>query len=222
MKKKLYIIPLFLTLFSFVVIYLSLQLDTSPEMIVGDSMQARSFPIFLMVINLLLVGILSLQFYKTYPKEIELEKFPTWSSMLLFVIFYIIILISGDMFVAIPIVMFLMGLTWGQKKVWVSLTNAIVTILFVSWLIQYLSKFLDIETLSPLNTCCEKRASTNETSSLTFTAITDVRFLLIESKFSLKPSHLSILGATLYTFPGSLLVTESEKFTIISSKLPSA
>ena len=137
MKKKLYIIPLFLTLFSFVVIYLSLQLDTSPEMIVGDSMQARSFPIFLMVINLLLVAILSLQFYKTYPKEIELEKFPTWSSMLLFLVFYIIILISGDMFVAIPIVMFLMGLTWGQKKVWVSLTNAIVTPLSIFLLFDY-------------------------------------------------------------------------------------
>lgn len=137
MKKKLYIIPLFLTLFSFVVIYLSLQLETSPEMIVGDSMQARSFPIFLMVINLLLVGILSLQFYKTYPKEIELEKFPTWSSMLLFVIFYIIILISGDMFVAIPIIMFLMGLTWGQKKIWVSLTNAIVTPLSIFLLFDY-------------------------------------------------------------------------------------
>ena len=137
MKKKLYIIPLFLTLFSFVVIYLSLQLVTSPEMIVGDSMQARSFPIFLMVINLLLVAILSLQFYKTYPKEIELEKFPTWSSMLLFLIFYIIILISGDMFVAIPIVMFLMGLTWGQKKVWVSLTNAIVTPLSIFLLFDY-------------------------------------------------------------------------------------
>ena len=137
MKKKLYIIPLFLTLFSFVVIYLSLQLDTSPEMIVGDSMQARSFPIFLMVINLLLVAILSLQFYKTYPKEVELEKFPTWSSMLLFLIFYIIILISGDMFVAIPIVMFLMGLTWGQKKVWVSLTNAIVTPLSIFLLFDY-------------------------------------------------------------------------------------
>lgn len=137
MKKKLYIIPLFLTLFSFVVIYLSLQLDTSPEMIVGDSMQARSFPIFLMVINLLLVAILSLQFYKTYPKEIELEKFPTWSSMLLFLIFYVIILISGDMFVAIPIVMFLMGLTWGQKKVWVSLTNAIVTPLSIFLLFDY-------------------------------------------------------------------------------------
>ena len=137
MKKKLYIIPLFLTLFSFAVIYLSLQLDTSPEMIVGDSMQARSFPIFLMVINLLLVGILSLQFYKTYPKEVELEKFPTWSSMLLFLIFYIIILISGDMFVAIPIVMFLMGLTWGQKKIWISLTNAIVTPLSIFLLFDY-------------------------------------------------------------------------------------
>mgnify|MGYP006415455683 FL=1 len=137
MKKKLYIIPLFLTLFSFVIIYLSLQLDTSPEMIVGDSMQARSFPIFLMVINLLLVGILSLQFYKTYPKEVELEKFPTWSSMLLFLIFYIIIFISGDMFVAIPIIMFLMGLTWGQKKVWVSLTNAIVTPLSIFLLFDY-------------------------------------------------------------------------------------
>ncbi|MDA9649055.1 tripartite tricarboxylate transporter TctB family protein [Alphaproteobacteria bacterium] len=137
MKKKLYFIPLFLTVFSFVVIFLSLQLDTSPEMIVGDSMQARSFPIFLMVINLLLIGILSLQFYKTYPKEVELEKFPTWSSMLLFLVFYILIQVSGDMFVAIPVVMFLMGLTWGQKKIWISLTNAIITPMSIFFLFDY-------------------------------------------------------------------------------------
>ena len=137
MKKKLYFIPLFLTIFSFVVIFLSLQLDTSPEMIVGDSMQARSFPIFLMVINLLLIGILSLQFYKTYPKEVELEKFPTWSSMLLFLVFYILIQVSGDMFVAIPVVMFLMGLTWGQKKIWISLTNAIITPMSIFFLFDY-------------------------------------------------------------------------------------
>jgi hypothetical protein len=137
MKKKLYFIPLFLTVFSFVVIFLSLQLDTSPEMIVGDSMQARSFPIFLMVINLLLIGILSLQFYKTYPKEVELEKFPTWSSMLLFLVFYILIQVSGDMFVAIPVVMFLMGLTWGQKKIWISLTNAIITPISIFFLFDY-------------------------------------------------------------------------------------
>ena len=137
MKKKLYFIPLFLTVFSFVVIFLSLQLDTSPEMIVGDSMQARSFPIFLMVINLLLIGILSIQFYKTYPKEVELEKFPTWSSMLLFLVFYILIQVTGDMFVAIPVVMFLMGLTWGQKKLWISLTNAIITPMSIFFLFDY-------------------------------------------------------------------------------------
>lgn len=137
MKKKLYFIPLFLTVFSSVVIFLSLQLDTSPEMIVGDSMQARSFPIFLMVINLLLIGILSIQFYKTYPKEVELEKFPTWSSMLLFLVFYILIQVTGDMFVAIPVVMFLMGLTWGQKKLWISLTNAIITPMSIFFLFDY-------------------------------------------------------------------------------------
>ena len=137
MTNKFYTIPLFLTIFSIIIIGISLQLDTSPEMIVGDSMQARSFPIFLMVINLMLVGILSFQFYKTYPKEVELEKFPTWSSMLLFLVFYILITVSGDMFVAIPIVMFLMGLTWGQKKVWISLTNAIVTPLSVFLLFDY-------------------------------------------------------------------------------------
>ncbi|MDA0915864.1 MAG: tripartite tricarboxylate transporter TctB family protein [Proteobacteria bacterium] len=137
MKKKLYIIPLFLTLFSLVVIYLSLQLETSPQMIVGDSMQARSFPIFLMILNLILTGILSYQFSKTYPKEVKLEKFPTWSSILLFLLFYILVTISGDLFVAIPVVMFLMGIVWGQKKLWVALTNAIVTPLSIFLLFDY-------------------------------------------------------------------------------------
>ena len=54
MTNKYYTIPLFLTVFSIIIIGISLQLDTSPEMIVGDSMQARSFPIFLMVLNLFL------------------------------------------------------------------------------------------------------------------------------------------------------------------------
>jgi hypothetical protein len=137
MNIKIFSIPLFLTIFSIVVIYLSLQLETSPEMIVGDSMQARSFPIFLMVINLILTAILAFQFIKVYPKEVELEKFPTWSSMLLFLIFYILVSVSGDMFVAIPIVMFLLGITWGQKKIWITLSNAIVTPLFIFFLFDY-------------------------------------------------------------------------------------
>ena len=54
------IIPGILAAFSVVIIYLALQLKLSPPMIVGHSMQPRSFPIFLMVINLILIAILSL------------------------------------------------------------------------------------------------------------------------------------------------------------------
>jgi hypothetical protein len=126
MQKKLYIVPIFLALFSIAVILVSLQFDTSPEMIVGDSMQARSFPIFLMAINLMLIGILSFQFYNNYPKMIELEKFPTWFSMFLFLLFYFLT-ISTDMFIGIIICMFLMGYVWGEKRLWVNSLNSIIT-----------------------------------------------------------------------------------------------
>ena len=77
MTNKFYTIPLFLTVFSIIIIGISLQLDTSPEMIVGDSMQARSFPIFLMILNLILISVLTFQYKKNNPEPIKLEKFPT-------------------------------------------------------------------------------------------------------------------------------------------------
>ena len=126
MQKKLYITPILLALFSIAIILISLQLDTSPEMIVGDSMQARSFPIFLMVINLILICFLALQFFKNYPKIIELEIFTTWFSMFLFLLFYFLT-ITTDMFIGIMVCMFLMGYTWGEKRLWVNICNAIIT-----------------------------------------------------------------------------------------------
>ena len=88
MKNKIYLIPLILAIFSLSVIAISLQLDTSPEMIVGDSMQARSFPIFLMLLKLVLIAVLTFQYKAKNPDPIKLEKFPTWGSMGLFLIFY--------------------------------------------------------------------------------------------------------------------------------------
>ena len=126
MQKKLYITPIFLALFSIAIILISAQLDTSPEMIVGDSMQARTFPIFLMAINLILISVLSLQFFKNYPKRIELEIFTTWFTMLLFLLFYFLT-ITTDMFIGITVCMFLMGYTWGEKRLWVNICNAIIT-----------------------------------------------------------------------------------------------
>ena len=126
MQKKLYITPIFLAFFSIAIILISLQLDISPEMIVGDSMQARSFPIFLMAINLILISVLFLQFFKNYPEKIELEIFTTWFSMFLFLLFYFLT-ITTDMFIGIAVCMFLMGYTWGEKRLWVNLCNAVIT-----------------------------------------------------------------------------------------------
>jgi cbb3-type cytochrome oxidase subunit 3 len=106
MSNKYYIVPLFLSIFSIIVIGISLQLDTSPEMIVGDSMQARSFPIFLMVLNLILIAVLIFQYKAKNPDPIELEKFPTWGSMGLFLIFYLLTVYT-DMFIGIFVVMLL-------------------------------------------------------------------------------------------------------------------
>ena len=125
-KKNIYFVPLFLAIFSFVVIAVALQLDTSPEMIVGDSMQARSFPIFLMILNLILVAVLILQFYKNQPNPIPLEKFPTWGSMILFFVFYLLTVFT-DMFIGIFVVMFLMCVLWGEKRIWVALLTASIT-----------------------------------------------------------------------------------------------
>ena len=58
--------------------------------------------------------------------EIELEIFTTWFSMFLFLLFYFLT-ITTDMFIGITVCMFLMGYTWGEKRMWVNLSNAIIT-----------------------------------------------------------------------------------------------
>ena len=139
MTNKFYTIPLLLTIFSIIIIGISLQLDKSPEMIVGDSMQARSFPIFLMILNLILISVLTFQYKKNNPEPIKLEKFPTWGSMGLFFIFYLLTVYT-DMFIGIFVVMLLMGLLWGEKRIWVSFLTATLTPLFIFLLFDFLLK----------------------------------------------------------------------------------
>ena len=126
MKTSDLIVPGVITVFSFIVIYISLQLDLSPPMIVGDSMQPRAFPIFLMIINLILVGLMTYQFYQSPPDSIPLEPFQTWGSIILLVIFYG--MTTGvDFFIAIAVVMFLMCILWGEKRILVALSASLVT-----------------------------------------------------------------------------------------------
>ena len=139
MRKNIYIIPVVLTLFSLSVIAISLQLDTSPEMIVGDSMQARSFPIFLMILKLILVGVLAFQFYKNTPEAVTLEKYHTWGSMFLFLLFYLLTVYT-DMFIGIFVVMFLMSILWGERRIWVSFLTATITPGLIFLLFDYILK----------------------------------------------------------------------------------
>ena len=126
MARQHQIVPLVITTISAVIIYLALQLDLSPPMIVGDSMQPRSFPIFLMALNLILTAILARQFHRAPPAYPEPIKRTTWISMALMVVFYGLT-VSADMFIGIAVVMFLMSLAWGERRILVALVNAIAT-----------------------------------------------------------------------------------------------
>jgi|TARA_B110000263_G_scaffold240071_1_gene242922 putative tricarboxylic transport membrane protein len=129
-KARIYVVPGIITVFSIVVIWLSLQLELSPPMIVGKSMQPRAFPIFLMAINLGLVALLTLQLRRSPPAQIPIEPYQTWGSMVLLVVFYGLTT-SLDLFIAIAVVMFLMCFLWGEKRILVALTNALITPLLI-------------------------------------------------------------------------------------------
>ena len=113
------VIPGIIALFSVVIIYLALQLRTSPPLIVGASMQPRSFPIFLMVINLLLVGIMIWQNLKNPPEPVKMEGPTTWISISLFALFYILTTYA-DFFIAIAAVVFLLSVSWGERRLLVA------------------------------------------------------------------------------------------------------
>jgi len=126
MNARKYIVPGVITALSVLVIWASLQLDESPPMIVGDAMQPRVFPIFLMIVNLALVAVWVAQLYRDTPKAVARESFSTWGSMLLLVVFFLLTTYV-DLFIAIAVVMFLMCLLWGERRIAVAAATALLT-----------------------------------------------------------------------------------------------
>ncbi|MBT5267714.1 MAG: tripartite tricarboxylate transporter TctB family protein [Rhodospirillaceae bacterium] len=120
------IIPGSITAFSVAVIWAALQLDVSPPMVVGDSLQPRVFPIFLMIINIGLAVFLAIQYRKSPPKTNPREALQTWGTMALFVVFYFFT-VYLDMMIAIAVVMFAMCLMWGERRIHVAGAVAFVT-----------------------------------------------------------------------------------------------
>ena len=120
------VVPALIAAFSVVVIWAALQLDLSPPMIVGHSMQPRAFPIFLMGINLVLVAVLVAQLVRRPPRPVPLEPWATWGSILLLPVFYVLT-VWLDMFIGIAVVMFAMCMLWGERRVLVAGCLAVVT-----------------------------------------------------------------------------------------------
>ncbi len=139
MNVRLLIIPGIIAAFSLAVIWASLQLELSPEIIVGDSMQPRAFPIFLMVINLGLLVIFAVQLQKQRPERVPLEPYQTWGSLALLGVFYLLT-VSLDMFIGIAVVMFLMCLLWGERRIYVAVTVALVTPIAIFLLFDFVLK----------------------------------------------------------------------------------
>ena len=123
---RILVIPGIIAVFSLAVIWASLQLELSPPMIVGDSLQPRVFPILLMVINLVLAALLAVQWRAKSPKKIQREGVQTWGTIALFVVFYPLT-VYLDMLIAIAVVMFAMCLLWGERRIYVAGAVALVT-----------------------------------------------------------------------------------------------
>jgi hypothetical protein len=133
------IVPGVVAAFSVAVISVALQLDESPEMIVGHSMQPRVFPILLMVINLILAGSLAVQYWKECPKEVPREGIQTWGSVALFAVFYPLT-VYVDMFIAIAVVMFAMCLLWGERRIHVAGAISLITPAVIFFLFDFVLK----------------------------------------------------------------------------------
>ena len=139
MKQNIYILPSSVIIFSIAVIIAALNLEEAAEVIVGNGMQPRVFPIFLMALNIFLSLLMLWQFSRNPPDSIPLEGFPTYGSIILFVLFFIITQYI-DMFIGIAVVMFLMCRLWGERRLAVNLTLALSTPLVIFFLFDLVLK----------------------------------------------------------------------------------
>ena len=111
------VIPAIIALFSVVIIYLALQLRVSPPLIVGASMQP-SFPFpdgGQSVAGCHLVW----QNLRNPPAPVKMEGPTTWISIGLFALFYLLT-VYADFFIAIAAVVFLLSVSWGERRLHVA------------------------------------------------------------------------------------------------------
>ena len=139
MRLKYFILPISIIILSSVIIVIALNLEEAAQIIVGDGLQPRVFPIFLMTLNIFLALIMIWQFFKSPPKSSIAERFPTIGSILLFGLFYILASYI-DLFIGLATVIFLMSRLWGNKRILSNLALAVITPLTIFLLFDLVLK----------------------------------------------------------------------------------
>ena len=139
MRLKYLVLPISIIILSGVIIVVALNLEEAAPIIVGDGLQPRVFPIFLMTLSIFLALIMIWQFFKSPPKSSIAERFPTIGSILLFGFFYILASYV-DLFIGIATVIFLMSRLWGNKQILSNLALAVITPLTIFLLFDLVLK----------------------------------------------------------------------------------
>lgn len=118
-------VPAGVFIFAGLVAYLTTTFEKASPAIVGDAMQPRDFPLFLMITICVLNVVVILQTIKSPPKARPLEPWQTWWSMALFGVFFVLAFYA-DMFLGLIVAMFAMTFIWGERRWWVAATVALV------------------------------------------------------------------------------------------------
>lgn len=112
--------------FCIVVSILAMTFEKAPDLFVGKGMQPRSFPLFLMVLIAVLNLILLRQVLRNPPAARPAIPYQTWFTMALMLMFSLVTLYA-DMMLAIAMMIFVMCLLWGERRIWVAFLLATIT-----------------------------------------------------------------------------------------------
>jgi len=121
-----WVIPVIIFIFCASAGWLATTFKEAPDIIVGDAMQPRNFPLFLLIIIAILNCVLVRQMLKTEAALRDSQPIQTFISGLLMIVFYVGA-VKIDMFLSMAVVMFCMCLVWGERRIWVAALVAVGT-----------------------------------------------------------------------------------------------
>lgn len=120
-----WMVPVVVFAFCGIVSYMTTTFDKAPDIIVGDAMQPRNFPLFLMAVTAVLNCVLILQMVRAGNKPRPHQPPQTLITAILVAMFW-----PGavyvDMFLTFTVIMFLMCLVWGERRIWVAALVAVL------------------------------------------------------------------------------------------------